>query len=371
VIAKRRVCSSHGWNDPVDMGASRAARYRGASAIFRICAVHAAAVAVASVVGMTSAQAQVASAKVAEFRLSMALGPTYPLGHAGERWAQLVNEKAAGAFEVGQYPGATLAMRDPAREFGALKDGLCDLAVGSALAWSAQLPPLAVYSIPFLAPELREQQALAADVAVRGRIFALMESAGVVGLAMAPLGEHVLATAKAPIESLADAQGLRVRVMPIRAMIDVYIALGALPHSMSFASAQAALAAGTLDGQDTFATTLVATRATASGQKFVTRWGAFSDVMIFAVRKTAWDTWPEDRRALFRDTALQAAQEADALAREEAALEQLHKEGVTIVRLSTAQRAALREAAQSAITSWTNAVGIELANAARAAAAGK
>jgi TRAP-type transport system periplasmic protein len=315
-------------------------------------------------------QAQDRNAKPPELRLSTALAPSFPLGRAGERWAELVNEKAGSAYEVRQYPGATLALRDPGREFAALKDGLADLAVGSALAWSAQFAPLAVYSVPWLAVDSREQEALAADTALRERLFALLETSGVVGLAIAPLGERVLATTKAPVESLAAFNGLRVRVMPLRSVIDVYLALGALTQSMSFAQAQSALVAGTLDGQDAMPTTLVATRAYASGQKFVTHWGAFTDVMVFAVRKAAWDAWPEDRRVLVRRAAEQAAREANALAREEAALAQLTKDGVTIVRLSAAQRAALREAAQPAIAAWTNAVGAELVSAARAAVAG-
>jgi TRAP-type transport system periplasmic protein len=315
-------------------------------------------------------QAQDRNAKPPELRLSTALAPSFPLGRAGERWAELVNEKAGSAYEVRQYPGATLALRDPGREFGALKDGLADLAVGSALAWSAQFSPLAVYSVPWLAVDSREQEALAADTALRERLFALLEASGVVGLAIAPLGEHVLATTKAPVESLAAFNGLRVRVMPLRSVIDVYLALGALTQSMSFAQAQSALVAGTLDGQDAMPTTLVATRAYASGQKFVTRWGAFTDVMLFAVRKAAWDAWPEDRRVLVSRAAEQAAREANALAHEEAALAQLTKEGVTIVRLSATQRAALREAAQPAIAAWTNAAGAELVGAARAAVAG-
>lgn len=312
--------------------------------------------------------AQVRNADAPELKLSTALAPTYPLGRAGERWAQLANEKSDGAYEVRQYAGATLAQRDPAREFGALKAGDADLAVGSALAWSAQFAPLAVYATPWLAPEPLQLQAVAADSALRQRLFALLESQGVIGLAIAPLGEHVLAT-KAPVESPADFRGLRVRVMPLRPVLDVYLALGALPQSMSFALAQAALSAGTLDGQDTMATTLVATRAYASGQKFVTRWGAFADVMIFAVRKSAWDAWPEDRRSLLRDAAVQAAREADALSREDAALAQLTKQGVTIVRLSPSQRAALRDAASPAIAAWTGAVGEDLVGAARAAVA--
>ena len=314
-------------------------------------------------------RAQEKAAKVPELRLSTALAPSYPLGAAGERWAQLVNEQAGRTFEIRQYPGATLAQRDPQREFGALRDGAADLAVGSALAWSAQFPPLAVYAMPWLAGEPREQSALAADATLRDRLFTMMESSGVVALAIAPLGEHVLATTKAPVTTMAESKGLRVRVMPLRPVLDVYLALGAAPQSMNFVQAQAALSAGTLDGQDTMATTLVATRAHASGQRFVTRWGAFSDVMVFAVRQVTWNGWSEERRALIRDAALQAAREANAPAREEAALAQLTKDGVTIVRLSSAQRAALRDAAQPAIDAWIRLTGAELADAARAAVA--
>ena len=314
-----------------------------------------------------SLAAQDKIAQPPELKLSTALSPSFPLGNAGERWAQLVNAKAAGVYEVKQYPGAVLAQRDPGQEFAALQAGLADLAVGSALAWSAQFAPLAVYSVPWLAVEVREQQALAADATLRARIFALMETAGVVGLAIAPLGERVLSTAKRPVDSPAASVGLRVRVMPLRSVIDFYLALGALPQSMSFAQAQAAFVGGTLDGQDSMPTTLVATRAYASGQKFVTRWGAFTDVMVFAVRKAVWDSWPEDRRVLVRSAAEQAAREANALSREEAALAQLTTEGVTIVRLSSTQRAAMRDAAQPAIATWTTAIGADNISAARAA----
>ena len=105
-------------------------------------------------------------------------------------------------------------------------------------------------------------------------------------------------------------------------------------------------------------------------RQFVTRLGAFSDVMIFAVRKATWDAWPEDRRALVRGAAVQVAGEANALAREDAALAQLTKEGVTIVRLSAAQRAVLRDMAQAAIAAWVGNVGVELVGMARAAVAG-
>src|SRR5437016_1394973 len=110
--------------------------------------------------------------KPRELKLSTAVGPAYPLGRAGERWAELMNDAVAGAFQVRQYPGAVLALRDALRELGALRDGDADLAVGSALAWSAQLPAFAVYGLPWLAPETEQQEALASDAAVRDLVAA-------------------------------------------------------------------------------------------------------------------------------------------------------------------------------------------------------
>jgi TRAP-type C4-dicarboxylate transport system substrate-binding protein len=320
-------------------------------------------------VAASPAHAQARGEPPTELKLSTAQAPAFPLGQAGERWAQVLNEAADGGYVVKQYPGATLALRDPAREFGALADGQADLAIGSALAWSAQCPPLAIFALPWLGAEPREQVALADDATLREKLFSAMAAAGVVGLAIAPLGEHVVATAKAPVATPAAADGLRIRVAAPRPVVDFYLALGALPQSLGYAQAQAAFAAGTLDGQDAMPTALAATRAYATGQKFVTRWGALADAMVFAVRKAAWDAWPEERRLRVRAVAERIAREADALPREEAALAQLTKEGVTIVRLSSAQRSAMRDAAQPAIAKWEATVGADVVEVARSAVA--
>ena len=59
----------------------------------------------------------------------------------------------AASSPVRLFPGATLSLRDPAREFIALRDGAADLAVGSTLFWSAQVVELNLFALPWLAPE--------------------------------------------------------------------------------------------------------------------------------------------------------------------------------------------------------------------------
>ena len=82
----------------------------------------------------------------------------------------------------------------PQRELFALRDGAADLAVGSALAWSAQLPALAVYAMPWIAPEREDLDALVASPAVAGELMRRTEAIGVVLLALAPLGHRTLVT---------------------------------------------------------------------------------------------------------------------------------------------------------------------------------
>jgi TRAP-type C4-dicarboxylate transport system substrate-binding protein len=323
----------------------------------------------AAALALVLAATALAQNQPAELKLSTALAPAFPLGKAGERWAHFLNEGAAGAFVVRQYPGATLAGRDAGREFLALRDGAADLAVGSAFAWSTQMPVLGAYVLPWLAAEPREQTALAADPALREIVQRALADAGVVVVAIAPLGDRVLATTRGAVQAPAEIAGKRLRVMPYPMVIDTFGALGVRGEAMPFAEAQAALAAGTLDGQEALATTLVATRIGATAQKFVTRWGAFADVMIFAVRRQVWDGWSATQRASVRAAADAAAAEAQAPAREEAALGELTKHGVTIVRLAPTQRAAFRAAVDGVWKKWTPGIGAEAVTAAKAAVA--
>src|SRR5439155_1462969 len=89
-------------------------------------------------------------ATAAEWPLSTALGPAYPQGRAGVIWGRLIRERSGGRLNVIVFPGATLVQRDPAREFGALRDGAIDLAVGSATSWAAQVVELNLIALPWL-----------------------------------------------------------------------------------------------------------------------------------------------------------------------------------------------------------------------------
>jgi len=296
-----------------------------------------------------------------EVPVSVAVGSAFPLGAAAERWATLITERVDKAFIARLHPGATLAQRDPALELAALQAGKAELAVASALQWSAQVSPLGVYGLPWLAPGPKEIETLAADAALTAALAAKLDGAGVTLVAVAPLGWRALATTTRAVNGPDDVKGLRLRIAPLPYLRDLMLALEALPQSMGYPEAQAAFANRTLDGQEAMPTVLAATRINASGQRHVADWRAVADVMLFAVRNETWRRWPEVTRATVRLAAAEAAREASALAREEAALKQLAQSGVAVVRTTAAGHAAFRSATQVVDARWREAIGADVA----------
>jgi TRAP-type C4-dicarboxylate transport system substrate-binding protein len=303
-----------------------------------------------------------------EWRLSTAVGPAFALGKAGARWASLIAEKSGGALAVITYPGAVLAQRDPERELLVLKEGGADLAVGSTLAWSAQASELAVVGLPWLAPQSPQLDALLAG-AMKERLVAALDRAGVVALAMAPLGYRELATTSRAVHAPADLAGLKIRTTALPMLTELFAELRALPFAMSYADAQTALKSGALDGQDGSVAAFAAARLDAVGVRHVTLWGAVAEAAVFAVNRRVWDSWSDANRALVRGAADTAAQELAGLVRREtdAALADLAKRGIIVTRITPAGHDAFAAATRPVYAKWSAVAGEDLTRAAESA----
>jgi TRAP-type C4-dicarboxylate transport system substrate-binding protein len=306
-----------------------------------------------------------AQAKPRELRLSTAGGPSLPIGKAATRWAELISSPTEASTPAARvFPGAALAQRDPEREFLALAQGAADLAAGSALAWSTQVPALAVYSLPWLARDAAALDAVVRDPAITATVAERVAAAGAMLLAIAPLGWRDIATAKGPLRTPADFAGLALRVTSQRLTIDLYAALGVRVSSVGFAEAQLAFTSGALDAQEGPATALASARVAGLGLRTIVRLYGTADALVFAARKAAWDMWTDAERARVQGAAEQAAREIDAPALEEAALVELRRQGASVVRLGVAEIDVFRGATRSITEQWSVAVGASLAEAA-------
>ena len=315
----------------------------------------------------TVAAEERSGARPEPLKLSTALGPAYPLGKAGEIWATLIRERSGGRLAVAHFPGATLSSRDPAREFGALRDRTFELAVGSTFAWSAQVTQLSVLSLPWLVPGARELEALL-DGELGKRLSVILEAAGVVPVAWAANGFIELAS-KMPVHKPADLAGMQIRVQPLPLIEETLAALKARPSAMSVADARAALESGRLDGQETSVAAYSASRLYAGPLVHLQVWHAHANALVFAVNRSVWDSWSEPDRQLVREAARDASKQALAMARrqdDDGALAKLGTQGAIVTRLTSAGRDAFREAARAVYDRWTPIIGSELVEAAEA-----
>ena len=84
------------------------------------------------------------------YRLSTGGPPNHPWGYGARVWADRVAERTGGRIVFDVVPGLGQAGVDGMDAFAALSGGSIDAAVGSSLAWSGQVPSLALFALPCL-----------------------------------------------------------------------------------------------------------------------------------------------------------------------------------------------------------------------------
>lgn len=300
-----------------------------------------------------------------EYKMSLVVGTAFPWGKGGEIWANLVRERTQGRINIKLYPGVSLIQGDQTREFSALRQGVIDMAIGSTINWSPQVKQLNLFSLPFLMPDYAAVDALTQGP-VGKDIFATLEKAGVVPLAWGENGYREITNSKRPIKTPEDLKGLKIRVVGSPLFVDTFTALGANPTQMSWADAQPAFASGAVDGQENPMSIFTAAKLHTVGQKNVTMWGYVADPLVFVVNKEIWNSWTPADQAIVRQAAIDAGKEEIAIARKGLAeadqplLKDIAALGVTVTKLSPAEREAFVKATRPVYAKWKPTIGNDL-----------
>ncbi|MCD0418323.1 DctP family TRAP transporter solute-binding subunit [Rubrivivax sp. JA1024] len=326
--------------------------------------------------GVASAQTALPPGYKAEYRMSLVLGTAFPWGKGGEIWANLVRERTQGRINIKLYPGTSLVAGDQTREFPAIRQGVIDLAVGSTINWSPQVKQLNLFSMPFLMPDHAALDALTQG-AVGQQIFQAIDRAGALPLAWGENGTREISNSKKPIHTPADLKGMKIRVVGSPLFLDTFTALGANPTQMSWADAQPALASGAVDGQENPLSIFTAAKLHTVGQKHLTLWGYVADPLIFVVNKDVWKSWTPADQALVRQAAIDAGKQQIAIARkgvveaDQPLLKEIGALGVTVTRLTPAEREAFVKATRPVYDKWKKQIGSDLVDAAEKAIAAR
>ncbi|HLV17134.1 MAG TPA: DctP family TRAP transporter solute-binding subunit [Pseudomonas sp.] len=311
------------------------------------------------------------AAQAREYSVSTVLSDAFPWGQAAAKWAELVNERSEGRITLRVYDNAQLVAGDQTKEFSAMRSGLIDMAVGSTINWSPQVPELNLFSLPFLVADNGDIDAITQGEAAR-MAFQAIEKRGVVPLAWGENGFRQLSNSKKPIRTPDDIKGMKIRVVGSPLFQDTFSALGANPTQMSWADAKPALTTGAVDGQENPLSVFDVSRIDQVDQKYLTLWGYMADPLIFAVSPNVWKTFSAEDQALLKQAAIDAGKwEIEKSRAEEAQrLAAIRERGVRVIELTEEERQAFVKATAPVYQKWEKRIGADLLKAARDAIAG-
>jgi TRAP-type transport system periplasmic protein len=311
-----------------------------------------------------------------EYKVSTVVGPAFPWGKGAEIWIDLVRQRTDGRINMKLYPGVSLVQGDQTREFTAIRQGIIDMAIGSTINWSPQVRELNLFSLPFLMPDYRAIDALTQG-AVGKELFDIITKQGVVPLAWGENGYRELTNSKREVRKPDDLKGLKIRVVGSPLFLDTFRALGANPTQMSWADAQPAFASGAVDGQENPMSIFTAAKLHTVGQKFVTMWGYVADPLVFVVNREVWESWTPADRDIVRQASIDAGKQQIAIARKGLAeadaplVKEIEGMGVTVTRLSPAEREEFVKLTRPVYTQWKGQIGAPLVEKAEQAIAAR
>lgn len=305
-----------------------------------------------------------------EYSVSTVLSDAFPWGQAAEKWAELVKERSEGRITLKIYPNAQLVSGDQTREFSAMRSGLIDMAVGSTINWSTQVPEANLFSLPFLMPDNAAVDAITQGEAGK-MVFDAIEKRGVMPLAWGENGFREISNSRGALSSPEDLKGLKIRVVGSPLFLDTFNALGANPTQMSWTDALPALTTGAVDGQENPLAVFDVARADRANQTHLTLWHYMNDPLIFGVSQRIWTTLSPEDQKLLKEAAVDAGKWEIEKARAELTdtLETIRGRGVEITELTPEQHKAFVDATQSVYEKWTPRIGKELVDAAQKAIA--
>lgn len=272
-------------------------------------------------------------------------------------WAEAVEEQSDGRIAVEFYPSMILGGA-PADLFDQARDGVVDL-VWTVLGYTpGRFPKSEVFEMPFLVTNGEDTSRAFQRFVTEN---AMDEFEGVKLIAVHTHGPGLFHS-RAPIESLEDLAGMKVRGGS-RVISTLLADLGAEPIGMPVPQVPEALSRGTIDAttipwQVTLA--LRTSEIVSHHTEFSGDHGLYTQTFAFVMNGAAFDRLPDDLKAVIDANSgiewaarFGAANDADDLVAREAAI----AEGNDIVVLDPEETARWRAAARITIEHWFDEAG--------------
>lgn len=293
-------------------------------------------------------------------RMAQTSSETGAIGQEMNRFAELINERTDGKYEIEVYHNGQLGAEIDTIE--GCQMGTIDIAVVNQSTLGNFLPEFQALDIPYLITS-NEQ----ADRVFLGEIgdefLDKLSSVQLYGLGIWESGFRNLTNSKVDVESVEDVQGLKIRTMENLIHIDFWRAMGADATPMAWSEAYTAMQQGALDGQENPSTVILTNNVAQVNDHLAITEHAYSTVFLIMSPET-WASLDADTQQIFLDTMEECSIHEREVNREmdAEAVAQLQEQGMTV---TYPDKQGFIDAASELYTEWEQEFGdiIERINA--------
>jgi len=229
--------------------------------------------------------------------------PTASNSHYGVAAATLADELAKrsnGKFKVVSTPNG--AEREIIES---VQSGTLDLVVTSTGPVGNFVPEIEIVDIPFLFKDYEHAHAVL-DGPIGQDMLKLFPAKGIEALAWGENGFRHITNSKRPINTPADAKGLKIRIMENQVHMSAFRQLGVLPTPIAFTELFNALQQGAIDGEEN-PIPVITSSEFAKVQKYLTLTGHVYSPALILMAKSTYDRLSPYEQNMFHEAAAVAA----------------------------------------------------------------
>ncbi len=223
---------------------------------------------------------------------------------AAEKFKELVEQKTEGKVTIEIYPNATLG--DERTLLEGMQMGTVDMGVITNGPVANFVEEIAVFELPFLFSSPEEAYKVL-DGPVGKELLGKLEDVNLKGLAYAERGFRNLTNSKNAVNTAADVNGLKIRVMENPVYIDTFKALEANAVPMAWTEALTALQQGTIDGQENPVNVIHSFKLYET-QDYLSMTRHTYAPAIFVMSKNKFDKFPGELQTIFEESSQEAAE---------------------------------------------------------------
>ncbi len=252
----------------------------------------------------------------------------YPTVEAVKYMGELINERTDGRIAIEVYHSAQLGEEKDTIE--QTRAGVIDLNRVSMGPFNGLVPETRVVSLPYIFRSVDHMHKVM-DGEIGEEILAGFEPHGLIGLAYYDGGARSFYNSSKPVESLADLQGMKFRVMQSDIFVDMVNALGANATPMPYGEVYSAIETGVIDGaENNFPSYESAKHSEVAKYFSLDEHLIVPEVLVMA--KSSWDKLSPEDQAIVKQAAKDSVAKQRELweAREVASRKMVEEAGSTV-----------------------------------------